>query len=377
MASELADYIRKEIEAQGPIPFSRYMELCLYYPSLGYYRRGLFPGSSRGDFVTSPEASRLFGCLMARQFMEMADMMGMDRVHVVEMGAGSGLFAKDVVDYLKGQSIRWSYTIIEPFPEMRAIQQETVGAVAGVEWCEGLEELERFQGIFFSNELVDAFPVEVIERDERGWNRLMVTADGDRFREILVPIEQGPLKEYIASRNLQSMEPGYRTEVNLNMERWIREVAHTLKRGFVVTVDYGYPARLYFHPSRTRGTLLGYRRQTTTEDFYSHPGEIDMTAHVNFTDLSLWGREAGLDLVGYTHQWAFLAGQDIEDLVASMGMEPYSPANAGLKMLLLPGGMGESHKVMVQAKAMTLGRQPISGFKLLDKKGDLHSDQKI
>ncbi len=370
MGRQLADYIRKEIETQGPIPFSRFMELALYHPAGGYYRRGVFPGTSGGHFVTSPQASRLFGWLMAEQFMEMGRIMGVERLHLVEMGAGSGIFAKDVVERLRREGLEFLYTIVEPFPEIRALQSSTLGPEAGVEWRGGLEEVGELEGILFSNELLDAFPVEVIERGPDGWHRVMVAAGEEGLQELLLPLDHHGLLEYVEERGLNRLPQGYRTEVNLAMRGWIGRVASILKRGFVVTVDYGHPAPLYFHPSRSRGTLLGYGPQGVTEEFYGEPGSVDITAHVNFTDLCRWGREVGLEPVGYTHQWAFLAGQGIEEAVASMGLEPYSPANVGLKMLLLPGGMGESHKVMVQAKGVE-GRPALAGFRLLNKLEEL------
>ena len=368
MATELRDYIRKILETQGPMPFSRFMELCLYHPGIGYYRKPVFPGTRHGDFVTSPQASRFFGYLMAEQFFQMADILGMQRVRIVEMGAGTGIFARDVLEYSeergKGGSV--SYIIVEPFENLRRLQEDTLSGLSGVEWVSDISETRGIEGIVFSNELLDSFPVEVIEIRNGIFHRIGVAVSGTGdLVETLLPLDHEELMDYVESSGLDRMDEGYRTEVNLAMRSWLNKVSEAMERGFLVTVDYGYPASLYFHPSRKRGTLLGYSGHETTEDFYSCPGEVDMTSHVNFSDLCRWGKEVGFNPVGYTHQWAFLAGQDIERVVSRYGEEPYSPLNAGLKMLLLPGGMGESHKVLVQEKGV--GSVEISGFRLLNK----------
>jgi len=377
MSSELRDYIRKVVKAQGPMPFSSFMELSLYHPESGYYRRGFFPGGGKGDFVTSPQASKFFGYLMAEQFIEISRKMDMKPLPILEIGAGSGIFAKDVLEYSihAGRDDTFSYIIMEPYENLEAIQRDTLaGMTERVRWIKDFDDIEGFEGVIFSNELLDAFPVEVIEKRDGVFTRLCINVSEEgEFVEVFKEISDRDFLSYISFYGLDGLDDGYRTEINMRMKEWIAKIGEVLERGFVITVDYGYPGTLYFHPSRRRGTLLGYSAQRTTQDFYSSPGEIDITAHVNFTDLCRWGREAGLNPVGYTHQWAFLAGQDIEGVIGKFGLDPYSPFNVGLKMLLLPGGMGESHKVMVQSKGM--GDEELSGFRLLNKIWELDCDE--
>nr|MDA8161891.1 SAM-dependent methyltransferase [Desulfobacteraceae bacterium] len=180
------------------------------------------------------------------------------------------------------------------------------------------------------------------------------------------------LAAYIEELPEDIKEP-YTTEVNLGVKAWINDVAQVISKGFVMTIDYGYTRKEYFAPFRNMGTLLAYRGQTVHEDLLARPGEQDLTAHVNFSDLARWGKEAGFSTIGYAPQWAFLGGLDFEDVVRGIigsDFEPFSPKLAMIKSLILPQGMGSTHKVMVQAKGLET-IPTLKGFKIKNFAGRL------
>lgn len=351
------------------------MNECLYHPEWGYYASGPPPIGKRGDFFTGPHASSLFGALLANQVAECLDMLRTDSLTVVEMGAGTGVLAADMLASLL-KADRFSglrYVIVEPFAPAVPFQREMLERFAPhVSWVGSIDEISPGPCCFVSNELPDAFPVHVVERHGDSFKEIHVRLDPEgRFTECLRESE-GEVASYV--KGLPGTLPeGYRTEVNIAMKSWISGLGRLMTRGFVITVDYGFTASEYFHPSRNRGTLLAYRDHAVSEDMFFFPGGQDMTSHVNFSDLHRWGMESGFVTLGYAPQWAFLASLDVERTFMEMTggtFDPFSPALAGVKMLLFPQGMGDSHKVLVQAKGIDPGVR-LRGFTLKNRKDRL------
>jgi SAM-dependent MidA family methyltransferase len=367
----LLDILRRS----GAVTFERYMALCLYHPEYGYYMRGHERTGPLGDYFTSPDLHPIFARLIARQAVEIWEMLGKTSSFAwVEMGPGRGWFARDFLEWARKQRPDFAralhYVIIEPSPEQRKRLRERIAEdsfsaetpdamgqarnpplVPQVRVLPSLEVLEPMVGCFFANELVDAFPVSVVRRSGGRLKELYVTVQGTTLREKLGPISDPSIAAAVA-RYANDLEEGQRVEVNLNAGRWMRSVAEKLTRGFVITVDYGDLAERLYTPDRSRGTLLAYRRHIPSDDLFSAPGEQDLTSHVNFSALIDAAKGAGLDFTGFTTQERFLLavgeGNEFADLYDEAESEPERlVARLKLKRMLYPEGMGAVFKVLI------------------------------
>jgi len=356
--------IASEIAQSGPIPFVRFMELTLYHPQFGYYMRPPDEGTERigwsGDFYTSSDVHSILGQALAKQARQIDAFLGHPTPFtVVEMGAGKGLLARDFLQALLAQqdslSERLRYILIERSPVMRESQRQHLGAWLNrpglVAWVESLDGLapQSVTGLFFSNELVDAFPVHRIQMAGGRLQELFVDYQDGKFSEALRPLSTPQLAAYLRRLNLVLPE-GYRTEINLCAQEWMKQVAQTLDRGVVLTIDYGHTAQDLYGPDRPRGTFLCYYHQMTSENPFERIGFQDMTAHVDFSGLATVGEEAGLSVTGFTNQMSFLVGLGIEDMIAQL--EPESPEFRAAIHLLKPDGMGRTFKILVQHKGI-------------------------
>ncbi len=362
----LGDIIARHIRKHGPITFRRYMEMALYHEKFGYYSGYAFPGGEKGDFLTAPQAGRLFGYLLANQIREFMNHIDHEPFTIVEMGAGSGAMASDILGSLASSSpVKYRYAIIEPRRRARDLQKDTLADfMHHVLWVDSLRELGPFFGCVVSNELLDAFPVTVVQKGESGVSEIFVDTDESGvFSEVSGAISDSFVSQY-CERYLNNLPVPYRTEINREMRDWVFEIADFMETGFILTVDYGYTRDEYLLPHRNRGTLMGYYQNQPVDDVLQYPGLIDITCHVNFSDLHEWGREAGFETCGYTRQNAFLAGLDFEDTFQRLygKVDPFSPGLAAVKTLIMPGAMGESHKVMIQRKNISVDVD-LSGFR--------------
>ena len=353
--------------------FEQYMALCLYHPEHGYYMQGRERTGVKGDYFTSPDLHPIFARLMARQAVEMGEALGrLPRFAWVEMGPGRGWFARDFLRWVRSAQPEFfqalGYIAIEPGSHQRALLHERLtedGIESKVEILENLEQIGQQTGCFFSNELVDAFPVSVVTRMGGRLKEIYVIADGDELREKVGAISRTEVAAYVA-RYAKAIEESHRVEVNLRAAQWVRTIAEKLARGFVVTIDYGDLAPNLFTPDRPQGTLMSYRQHVVREDLYSAPGEQDLTAHVNFSALIDAGREVGLDLTGFTTQERFLLALGEENEFGDL----YDPgqneteqlqARLKLKRLINPEGMGTIFKVLVQHRG--IASPQITGLK--------------
>jgi SAM-dependent MidA family methyltransferase len=353
------------LRRSGPITFERYMGLCLYHPEFGYYLGARERTGVAGDYFTSSDLHPIFARLLARQAEEMWEALGRPaRFTWVEMGAGRGLFARDFLGWSKRAlpdfAAALAYVAIEPSPQQRAHVRKRLaeeGLETAVRLVASLEEVEPVSGCFFSNELVDAFPVAVVTRLGGHLEEIYVTAEGNELREAPGPVSK-PEIAAAAARYARRLEEGQRAEVSLQAIQWIRSVAEKLVRGFVVTIDYGDLAERLYAGDRPGGTLMSYRGHVASEDLFNAPGERDLTAHVNFSALIDAGRDAGLELAGFTTQERFLLalgeGNEFAD-VYDAGQTEVERLQARLKLkrLIYPEGMGNVFKVLVQQRGVT------------------------
>jgi len=356
-----------EIAVQGPISFRRFMESALYDASEGYYSTHARIGV-HGDYVTSPELHPLFGALLGRQLLEMWRILGQpDTFQLVEVGAGNGTLTRRVIEYLDTQpgTERFAFQIVERSTLQRSVQMATLASLAArVQWLDQLDAgPARDTAVLFSNELIDAFPVHrVLVQDDR-LLEVRVGVEGDRFVDCASGAPPAPVRRYFSALGLMPGE-GCQAEVNLDMLDWVGEVSTAFQRGFVLTLDYGYPAPLLYAPWRRQGTLLCTYRHTVSHDPYSHLGEQDMTTHVDFTSLARAGNRVGLDVIGFTTQQRFLVDLGIADALAGgpdggNNMAEYLARRRAVEALLDSQGLGRV-RLLVQGRGV--GRPALRGF---------------
>lgn len=357
----LKQKIIEKIKSAGPVNFGIFMEMALYCPEFGYYMKDSTKIGRSGDFYTSSHLHPIFGAMLGRQMEEMWELMGKpDLFHVVEIGAGMGYAAKDMLTYLQQSAVSSQqpakeeffrcvkYNIIELNPAVKARQQELLSEfIDKIRWVSDLKELESVKGCFLSNELLDAFPVRLVEMEDE-LMEIYITVKDDNLIEIKRGCSDN-IKNYFKEYSI-TFPDGYRTEVNLKLRDWLKEVSNKLLEGFIMTIDYGYPAMDYYSEERSRGTLLCYHQHQVNENPYQNIGEQDITAHVNFSDLKKYGGLLGLKTVGYSPQGAYLISLGIDEVITESGYSQDAFETAKIKNLLLPQGMGESHKVLIQYK---------------------------
>ncbi len=365
------DVLLKRIKDHGSISFRDFMEICLYEKKFGYYSQEQIRIGKDGDFVTAPHTTKLFGYLLSVQIKEFFNILkNSSDFSICEFGAGTGFLASDILEFFlkfyPNIYTRLKYIIIEPIPKRKQILKEFLIDYQGhYTIIEDFAKIDDFKGVIVANELFDAFPVHLVEKIGQEFFEIFVGLNEEgKLIEKRKKISNKELKKYI-DKYLKKLPDNYRTEINLDMKKWIKSISYSFKKGFCLIIDYGYPRNDYFADFRNRGTLLGYTKQNVTEDFFRYPGMVDITAHVNFSDAVEWFQEAGFRCEGFCPQWAFLGGLDIEEtLEKAFGrLEPFSPALAGVKSLIFPQGMGETHKVLVVSKNIE-PRPELKGFRM-------------
>ena len=375
---ELRRFILAQIEEKGSIPFSQFMEWCLYHPEYGYYQtKGTRIGKG-GDYYTSPSVSPLFGHLIGKQLLQMAEILGGENFDVVEMGAGSGFLCEDILDWAKKNLPafyqRLRYYLIETAPPFsqaqkeRLAEEEREGKVFRMDFKKFRDGEIRIRGCFLSNELVDAFPVHRVILDEGNLKEIFVAQREGRFEERWGKPSDPRISGYFQSMDI-TLQEGQKAEVNLRAPEWMENVARCLERGFVLTIDYGYLAEELYAPHRREGTLLCYFRHQVSENPYERLGEQDITSHVNFTGLIRKGEEVGLRFAGLVPQYRFLIGLGILEQIETLGNQVSEleglKLRLSLKHLIEPEmGMGEVFKVLIQHKGMN--QPPLDGLRDLD-----------
>ena len=350
----LSTIIRNQIKKNGPITFRDFMELALYHPDHGYYTSARPKLGEGGDFYTSAYVTELFGELLAHQLEEMWRLLGCGPFTVVEYGAGTGLLCRDILSRLKLNADLYeklNYFIIERSGAMRERERQLIPNK--VQWKESIGDIGPVVGCVFSNELVDNFSVhQVVMADEL--MEVFVGFEGE-FIEILRPASAA-LKDYLLRMGVQ-LPRGYRAEINLEATEWIQEIGGAVRQGWVMTIDYGYPASTLY--SKQTGTLACYHRHQVHHSPYENIGEQDITAHVNFSALDHWGSRQGLEVCGYTNQTRFLQGLGLAGRLRIREQNGIRQNDLlQLKAFLLE--MGQKFKVLIQHKGVR--KAPLSGL---------------
>ena len=371
-SAPLVAHLRDRITSEGPITFRAFMEAALYHTRYGYYMTSDGAMGRGGDYVTSPELHPIFAALVAKQLCQLWNVMSCPiAFDVIEHGAGSGVLARDVLNWAHAHEPSFvhalRYRIVEISPTLRAVQQRTLAAAEvrehAVEWLDAPPS--GVTGCVLSNELIDAFPVHRIVREGTELCEVFVAVDDTaRLVEHLGPLSEPAIAHYFDDLGVMPGDGCY-AEVNLDAVRWIQGVAASIKRGYVLTFDYGYEGADLYARWRRDGTLLCFYRQSVSSDPYQRIGKQDMTASVDFTTLRRVAEAAGLTTLGMCDQSSFLVRMGIGDGIARIAqerpaeMEEYFARRKVVMDLIDPARLGRI-KVLLQGKHVPVA--PLTGF---------------
>ena len=358
----------------GAIPFSRFMELCLYAPGLGYYSAGATKFGAAGDFVTAPELGPLFAACVADAVAPVLQQLGPD-AEFVELGGGSGAFAEVALKKLLAlDAVPARYAILEPSADLRQRQRERLRQHLPpllfelVEWLD-MPPQPSWDGVLFANEVIDALPTP-----------RFTLRDGEVFEEHVALDGTGgfigsdrPADALLAAavRHVERQLPapfadGYRSELLPQLPYWVQAVVGGMRRGALLFIDYGYPRREYYLPQRNRGTLRAFRRHQVSDDVFAWPGLQDITASVDFTALAEAGDSAGFEFSGYCSQASFLVGNRLEQNLAEAEARTHDEAaryalRQQAKQLTLPDAMGERFQAIGFQRDVEFGTAFLAG----------------
>ena len=364
LSEQLAELVGREImRAGGWIDFSRYMELALYAPGLGYYSAGSAKLGSAGDFMTAPELSAALAKAFATTLAAELDAVGV--AEVLELGAGSGALAEQLIDALRILGYDVHYRILEPSADLRERQQQRLERFAPrVTWLDALPQVP-FAGVIVANEVLDALPVSRFVKSSGVVRALGVAAgsEGFEWREGSAPAALADAVAQIERSLGAPLPDGYRSESCLVLPVWLATLARALERGCLLFADYGLVRSEYYHEQRTDGTLVCHYRHRAHTDPFVYPGLQDITAWVDFSACSDAARAAGLTVAGFTTQAQYLLGA-LTMAPASLALDMTSPREqSALKTLILPGEMGERFKILLLRRGYTGAPLPGRDFR--------------
>jgi SAM-dependent MidA family methyltransferase len=370
LSHTLAKHIREKLGTDGMIPFSTFMEMALYEPGLGYYSAGLHKLGESGDFVTAPELGSLFARCLAGQVTELAETLG--SYDILEVGAGSGRLAADLLTALEPGKRPARYRILERSADLREVQLEHLAThvpdlLDRVEWLDHPPE-SGWQGVLIANEVLDALAVERFRIGQHGVEQVCVNWENGRFgwafRDAPAALEQAV--GHLATETKNEFTMGYRSEINLYTADWLDAVTCMMTRGLALFIDYGYPRVEYYRHDRTDGTLMCHYRHQAHDDVFFWPGLQDITSWVDYTALAEAADHCLLEVEGYTSQCMFLLGCGLDTILSENNL---NSEDGGLALatqarhLTLPGMMGEKFQVMGLGRGLD---QPLRGFRLQD-----------
>ena len=358
--TSLTQFLRSEIAERGPIPFRDFMAAAMYHPEYGYYASGRAAIGRAGDFITNVSVGRMFGTLLARQFVEMWARMGRpESFSLIEQGAHDGTLMEDVLLGLQTISPECLAAarpmIIEPTLVWREKQAARLHAWP-VQWTESVETLAPITGIHYSNELLDAFPVHLSRRGADVWFEVHVDWNSEGFQFTDQPLENAELR---ARLNRIEVPTAYRTEVCLDASRWMETLGQKLTRGYVLAIDYGFSREEYYRPERNNGTLEAIASHHRESDVLARPGEMDLTAHVDFTALAEAARNSGLKIEGFTDQHHFMVGLASQHFPE--GKQPSAADMRAFQTLAHPTMLGRSFKAFAAGRGVD-SSQKLAGF---------------
>lgn len=366
----LSEIIINRIKNEGPISFRDFMEMALYYPELGYYNSKQDKIGTKGDFYTNASLSASFGAMLGRQIEEIWKALGKKKFEIIEYGAGTGLLCHDILDYVKNNTDLYnccSYSIIEKSASMQEIEKTHLPEK--VSWHSSIQEIPKINACILSNELVDNFSVHQVVMEDQ---LMEVFVDYDHgFKEILKPANTSLIAYFEALA--VKLPKGFRTEINLEAITWIKEIAQWLKKGYVITIDYGALSSELYSINRRLGTLLCYNKHQINDDPYQFMGEQDITTHANFSALQHWGSKYGLKYSGLVNQASFLLGLGFKEHQDTLLKEKQSNAQLALEESIinyrLLMDLGTKIKVLIQRKGIS--DYPLSGLKFLNSTSNL------
>lgn len=358
----ISDLIREEIAARGPIPFARFMELALYHPALGYYSSGRARIGREGDFYTNVSVGAVFGRLLAGQFQEMWGRLGQPEVfRIVEQGANDGQLAADVLAAMP-EEVPVEYWIVEPSAVLRAKQERTLAPFATkAQWVDSVNALPVFDGVHFSNELVDALPFHLMQSDGGQWLELFVQEADGGFA--FMPGPPTPEAGEDIS-GLPNRPDGVMAELRPAARAWFHGVAGKLRTGYILVADYGYPREQLFALHRTEGTFSCYQGHRRDALPLLDPGAKDITSHVDFTALAEIAKHEGFRIEGFADQHHFMVGA-AEQLLKSLEGPPDAAAQKtlrALQTLLHPESMGRQFRYLAVSRDVP-DQTPLTGFR--------------
>jgi SAM-dependent MidA family methyltransferase len=364
--TELEQIIRDEIRRLGPISCQRFIELALYHPLLGYYSQERLRIGRKGDFITNVSVGKIFGELLADEIVELWEILGRPtEFTIVEAGAETGELASDLLSCLSQSqpSVSWNYVIAEPSEAKQRQQRQQLSGTM-IRWVSSLNELGPITGIIIGNEILDAIPPRVVQFSGNEWWEVSVAVEKGGFKFTLEPVKDPRLAAEIDTIPEHLPQP-YKTEINLAAQDWTRAVAETLRRGFILLIDYGYSRVDYYSPLRTEGTLTAYRNQRRQADIFEGIGETDITAHIDFTAIAEAGLNAGCHLLGFTDQHHFMVGAGesrMRDFENGHDRQERDQFLRTYKMLMHPEMMGLAFKYLLMGKEVPKMCLP-SGFR--------------
>lgn len=372
-SNALTDYLRQEI-AKGPgISFAHFMEAALYYPHGGYYTSEHFTLGKSGDFITAPELTPLFAACFSQQFISLFEYLG--NANILELGAGSGRFAKDLLMQLQRfHALPDHYFIYEISASLRNKQQQFLKQhcpdfYSRIIWLDTLPT--QFEGIIFANEVLDALPVHRFHVGQ-SIQECGVTWENKQFAwKLLTPTHPAFIEKVSALQERYEFSLGYQSEIHLHLEKYVKSITQALTKGMILFVDYGYGEREYYHPERRQGTLTCfYQHQHHANPFFA-PGLQDITAHVNFTQVAETSVENNCN-IHFTTQNAFLLEMGLMDRVTEaekgLSSKEMFQLHQAVKTLTMPTEMGERIKLLAAIKNLDLS---LPGFCLQDRRRDL------
>jgi SAM-dependent MidA family methyltransferase len=389
MAADCRALIAERIRERGPITVAEYVELALYDPECGYYARASVRTGRAGDFFTSVDVGPMFGELLAVQIAEMWRFLdghqgpgtrdqglaaGDDSFDLVEAGAGNGRLARDILGWLQAHDPACFAAVrlhlVERSARARRDQPRALGPHISRLKSSADTLPARIDGVLYANELLDALPTHLVEMSTDGLREVFVDLDGDRLVERMRPPSSPDLASYLARAGV-ALEAGWRAEINLNALAWVKDAARQLSRGFLLLVDYGQRAVDLYSEGHAAGTLTTFTRHTAagpdagpglTRPWLEDPGSRDITSHVDLTSLVRAAEDEGLATLAVLDQTYFLLGLGLaERLAESTGDGPDDlRRRLALKTLMMPGGLGSTHKVMLFGREVGLPR--LRGF---------------
>lgn len=357
MPVSLAERLKEQIRREGAVAFHDWMQAALYDPSGGYYQRPDRPRWGReGDYRTSPERSELFAATFAGYFARLAQEL--EGLTIVECGAGAGDFASGVLRTLRDQFpsvfLQTRYVVCDLSDDARRIAAERL-----VEFSDRVEihsqPVAIESGIFFANELLDAFPVHRVMQSDAGLLEFYVTVDrDDKFQWSTGPLSTPRLSDFCCEHAVE-LAPGQIIEINLGVDDWLAGVVANLRHGYLITVDYGAEAgELYDFTLRPEGTLRGFSGHRFVDNVLDQPGECDLTTTVNWTQVLRSSKKLGLQVIEFISQDKFLLRAGLLDQLQSRLRQAESDSErasltTGAREMILPGGMASSFQVLVQS----------------------------